>query len=158
MAKNLFAYAPEYFTCDCCNHPIREVYEGVVALRRDLEGVAKLELVHRKCAGDVFHYDVFELSSLLGEEGLTRFLSLLSPGMIRVAYDGPSQCAVQDLDEYVDLGRRLYVEHYEAARRHFGDPRLYASLPVVDDDMPYVPDTLEEIIDVFTEDVFTEEL
>jgi hypothetical protein len=85
------------------------------------------------------------LGEYLGPRGLTDLLSFLSCGPIGRERGRPSSASV-DMDEFVDLVRRLHVPYYEEARQYFKDPDILSDFPDDIEVYPYLPDTLKEII------------
>jgi hypothetical protein len=68
-------------------------------------------------------------------------LSWLSAGPLRE--DGGIRVA--DMDEYVDLVRRVQTPYYEEARPRFGDEKTYHWLGDANEYYPYLPKTLQRI-------------
>ncbi|WP_420121434.1 hypothetical protein [Nakamurella sp.] len=79
-------------------------------------------------------FDTVELAACLDRDGLSLLLAFLSAGPGRPGEGGP---AVQDLDEFVDLIRRLHVPYYEPARDRFDDPAVREALRRGDRVGPY---------------------
>lgn len=74
------------------------------------------------------------LAACLDGDGLSLLLAFLSAGPGRPGEGGP---AVLDLDEFVDVVRRLHVPYYEPARVRFDDPPVRAALRRADRVGPY---------------------
>jgi hypothetical protein len=71
---------------------------------------------------------------------LTTLLSWLSRGPVDGG--GHPDVAIEDLDGYVDLVRRLQIPHYEQARRRFRDQEVHEKLVGVNPVHPYTQDNL----------------
>ena len=83
-----------------------------------------------------------ELHTYLGEDGLTRLLAYLTAGPGRAREPG---LAVRDVDEFVDLIRRLHTPYYEQARERFTDPQIARALSRDDRWHPYRPANLRRL-------------
>jgi hypothetical protein len=83
-----------------------------------------------------------ELHTYLGEDGLTRLLAYLTAGPGRAREPG---LAVRDVDEFVDLIRRLHTPYYEQARERFTDPQIALALSRDDRWHPYRPANLRRL-------------
>ena len=83
-----------------------------------------------------------ELHTYLGEDGLTRLLAYLTAGPGRAREPG---LAVRDIDEFVDLIRRLHTPYYEQARERFTDPQIAQALRSDDRWHPYRPANLRRL-------------
>jgi hypothetical protein len=84
--------------------------------------------------------DTYELSWCLGIDGLSELLSWLSWGPVDGG--GHPDIAPEDLDDYVDLVRRLQLPHYEEARRRFRISEVREQLSGVNPLFPYTQDRL----------------
>ena len=135
--------------CDTCQGPITDVEKAVVVARCDEElRLSDFRLVHksmdgRHCdPGDRGGYESsWELGDLLGEDGLASLLAFLSPGPLR----GGNANRIVDVDEFVDLVRRLHTPYYEEARPRFTEPEVVNDLADTSEDWPYVPAVLKRI-------------
>lgn len=108
--------------CDTCGGVIAEPHLGYVIWKMDDEG--------RNCGFKVIHQSICDrkgyslsgdIKSFLGEDGLNHLLSFLSIGPIKTRLREKNVCEVADLDEFVDLMRRMQLPFYEEARRRFSD-------------------------------------
>lgn len=93
------------------------------------------EILHETCLTEPdAEPDAIRLSACLDRDGLSLLLSFLSAGPGRPDEPG---LVVSDLDEFVDVIRRLQVPFYEPARARFGEPEVCASLRGADRASPY---------------------
>ncbi|UOQ56059.1 hypothetical protein MUN78_10120 [Leucobacter allii] len=101
------------------------------------------EIIHkgRKC--DPEHKGMsLELSDMIGDQGMSTLLSFLSYGPLPPRRGQPR---IADMDEFVDLFRRLQTPGYEEARRHFRNPEVLDAFDGSPEDAAYVPDKLNWI-------------
>ena len=138
--------------CDTCDEPIRDTATGNVVWRSDDNWEMRdFRVVHKNLAderprrcdpnGD-WEYS-FELSYVLGVEGQVVLTAMLSAGPLKGRKRQVGHVA--DLDEFVDLYRRMHLPYYEQARRHFDDGGVREWLTGASEDAPYMPDMLERI-------------
>ncbi|MFD3812156.1 hypothetical protein [Rhodococcus sp. NPDC058639] len=132
------------WTCDTCNDPITNPEMAVVIGKRDSnDQVLGWKIVHKQCdpsSGQVDSFSV-ELTRYLGDDGLSTLLSLLSPGPLK----GGNAVVPADLNEFVDLARRLHIPHYEEARTRFDEDSVRDELFEAAEGFPYMTDTLSRI-------------
>lgn len=83
------------------------------------------------------------LAACLDRDGLSLLLAFLSAGPGR--RDEPG-LTVHDIDEFVDVVRRLHVPLYEPARARFGDPAVRAALRHSDRAGPYQSPALRRLL------------
>lgn len=138
--------------CDACGQPIDDVKKGYVIWKTNDEArTHSYKIVHQ---GPCFlkDYDASaELKTFLGEEGLVRLLAQLSIGPIMRLRGNKSQCDAADMDEFVDLVRRVQTPFYEEARRHFSNRNLLAEYARANEVLPYLPEELETMIKQYGE-------
>ena len=147
--------SPSVWVCDECSGDVILDGMGLVVARHDSSDSRYLlsdwKIVHKgKCdpessAGYVFNVDV---GSLVGLEGQTHLLSLLSAGPLNNS--GPSN-RIGDLDAYVDIFRRLHMPFYEQARRRFDEPEVQDRFRDSNQYQPYLPEILETVAKLETE-------
>jgi hypothetical protein len=141
--------------CDACGDDVTEPQLALLIWRTDREAdgawrAYDFKIVHknldgRQCdpgAGSGYRSNL-ELDNYLGPDGVAWLLSMLSKGPLL----GGGGCEIQpqDMDDFVDLFRRLQVPHYEEARRNFDTEHTREWLSDANEVLPYIPDTLERI-------------
>ncbi|WP_204037262.1 hypothetical protein [Micromonospora qiuiae] len=133
--------------CDRCPDLITDPDMALVVWRREDQKLKGFMIVHksadgRDCdPGDQAGYrESSELSTFLGQVGAAYLLSWLSMGPVRGV---PDTNQVADLDEFVDLFRRVQVPWYEQARPHFHDEETQHWLSDANEYYPYIPETLQ---------------
>lgn len=136
---------PSSWHCDGCGTAVT-ADGGVLAFRTQTQmpyAADGFQILHASCrpaAGS--EVGTVRLAACLDRDGLSLLLSFLSAGPGRVGEPGP---AVQDLDEFVDVIRRLHVPYYEQARRRFGDPHVRHALQRADRVGPYQSSDLRRL-------------
>jgi hypothetical protein len=134
--------------CDNCGNPIDRIQEGYVVWRLINDKYGGFMIVHQdRCdpgSGQGYTHSL-ALEDFLGAKGLARLLAWLSLGPLR----GPSddRPRVHDLDEYVDLVRRVQTPYYEEARHRFADEDVQYNLGDANEYAPYLPEVLKGIVD-----------
>ena len=94
-----------------------------------------------------FHYEDAEgrsdlhLQHFVGPDGLVRLL-----GILHRNDGGPPECAVANLNEFVEIARRLHVPHYEEARMYFAEAERDGYIERNNDIFSYSQQTLADII------------
>lgn len=139
---------PTAWRCDLC---AGEVHRdgGLLTFRTQQEppySVHAFRIVHATCgsagAGEVAGEP---LAACVDQDGLSLLLAFLSAGPGR---RGDPGLAVSDIDEFVDLVRRLHVPFYERARHRFGDPQVERSMRLTDRARPYQTPALRPLADI----------
>ena len=132
--------------CDVCKALIEEPEQGYVIWKNDFQHRAyAFKIIHKiECDRDD-HTSSSALSDFLGHEGLTKLLSHLSLGPIKVALSQGSPSGVVSMDEFVDLVRRVQTPFYEAARQNFSNPEVLEGYSDANELMPYSPEELKSI-------------
>jgi hypothetical protein len=132
--------------CDVCHEPIDDPQHGYVIWKS--EGPEYLDhsfkVIHQQRCDRKDHHQSKALAEFLGRDGLTYLLSHLSTGPLMGVKSG----GVKDLDEYVDLIRRVQTPYYEEARRKFGTSELQAAAHGWNE---YAPYTQQYLIDIINE-------
>jgi hypothetical protein len=84
-----------------------------------------------------------QLDAVQGD-GQAMILSWLSPGPLK----GGNSLLIttEDMNEFVDLFRRLYVPLYEEGRRHFTDPEIRSRLSDASESYLYRPGVLGAMV------------
>lgn len=142
--------SPSAWVCDKCSDDVT-VEQGLVAARRDSHGLLQdWRIVHNgdcapaENAGYTFSV---ELERMVGQDGLSHLLSLLSPGPLQVpdpSSPTPSE-EIGNFDAYVDIFRRLHTPFYEQARRRFDSPEVQEQFHAATREYPYRLENLESI-------------
>ena len=134
------------WSCDACAGVIDGPTKGNVLARRGEGGLLRdWQIRHKTCDRDTptgYEYSQ-EIGRLLGDDGLSRLLLHLSHG----DSEGEILHQVGDVDEFVDLIRRLQTPFYEEARPHFDEERVQAWLREAGEPIAYLPSTLKHIAD-----------
>jgi hypothetical protein len=135
--------------CDVCGEQVTNPEEGFVSWRADQNNQAHgFMIVHKiKCDDDHRQPAGQALRDLLGPEGLTRLVSFLSVGPLQADVDHPTCPSVANIDEFVDLIRRVQIPSYEEARRHFANAGVHHAMSGSNEYFPYLPKTLKQIAD-----------
>lgn len=108
------------WTCDDCGNLIERAADGEAWFDRDEnDSFGHFEILHKRCTPSYDQFKSTELTAVLGPEGQSLLLSLLSLGPLMP--QGDLTRGVDSLDEYVDFFRRLQTPWYEEARRYFGN-------------------------------------
>lgn len=143
------APAPGSWVCDLCGAEITKPEVGLVIWREsDNRPMYDFKIVHKEMApwycwqkADAVGYRAsYELGWCLGIDGLSTLLSWLSRGPVDGG--GHPEVALEDLDDYVDLVRRLQTPYYEQARRRFSDEDVRQRLVGVNEEYPYMVENL----------------
>lgn len=141
--------AQDAWVCDICGDQITTPGTALVIWRESKDRpMYDFEIIHKnvdnwRCwdrAEAKGYRASYELGWCLGVDGLTVLLSWLSRGPVDGG--GHPDVAIEDLDGYVDLVRRLQIPHYEQARRRFRDQDVYEKLVGVNREYPYTQDNL----------------
>ena len=70
----------------------------------------------------------------------------MSLGPIKANHGRPSYCDIADMDEFVDLIRRVQTPHYEEARRRFANVDLLEDFADSNEISPYTQAGLKAIV------------
>lgn len=131
--------------CDQCGEPVT-AEDGYVIW--DSQGTAHdFRIIHQSRCDDERLHSSTALKRLLGPDGLTHLLAWISYGPLKPGPESPRTTPnVADLDEYVDLIRRLQVPYYEEARRRFQHPDLQDNTSDWNEVSPYLTEELQGFI------------
>lgn len=133
------------WTCDVCGDTIHKVEDGYLIWKNGDDMRAHgFKIIHRGQCDQKDHACSGALADFTGPAGLSVLLSHLSMGPLAAAR-GASHCDVGNLDEFVDLVRRLHVPYYEQARQRFADPDVRDAMRDANEIQPYLPDTLARL-------------
>ena len=132
--------------CDVCGNQIERAEDGYVIWKtRDDMKSHGFKIIHQtKCDLDDHHASA-DLQEFLGEKGLTYLLSHLSLGPVILRRGSKSRCDAADLDEFVDLIRRVQTPYYEEARGKFSNTEFRDAYSDANEVLPYLPDELKRI-------------
>lgn len=150
----------EAWVCDTCGElATSDDNSGMVVWQtHDTDGrfdYYDFKIVHKTIASDPHPYrcdpgaengftSSLPLNAFLGADGLALLLSWLSQGPLK---SGGTEPRVVDMDQFVDLVRRVQTPYYEEARSRFDDERTHYWLGDANEYAPYRPDTLRRIAD-----------
>jgi len=134
-----------HWTCDGCGQDVSSP-DGQLTFRNEAAEpflAYEFRIVHAATCHPFSDNIVTEpLHTYLGADGLTRLLAYLTAGPGRAPEPG---LAVRDIDEFVDLIRRLHTPYYEQARERFADPQIAQALRTDDRWHPYRPANLRRL-------------
>lgn len=133
--------------CDECGNIIESPEDGYVIWKKTEDNKAfGFKIIHQtKCDDKTFPSSV-ALNRYLGIDGMARLLALLSVGQIHRKNGIEISQRVVDVDEFIDLVRRIQTPLYEEARKYFGDPEVLANYGNDNESRPYTQENLEIII------------
>lgn len=137
--------------CDTCQEPILEAKRGMVVweVRRDLS-LANFEIVHQGKQCDTHRdWSSWHLNEAIGPDGQESLLSFLSDGKFR---GNNSRNRIADMDQFVDLFRRLQTPGYEEARRYLGSPSVVDAFSDSHEYAPYTPHGISRVIELGRKD------
>lgn len=139
--------------CDVCGQWIEDVEQGYVIWKTG-DGLKdrSFKIIHKSRCNLKDHRASAALRDFLGSNGLAYLLSKLSVGPIRKKIGGESYCSIADLDEFVDLIRRVQTPFYEEARRKFGKGEILEDHSTNNEALPYFPEQLMKIANQYDED------
>lgn len=137
--------------CDTCHEEITDIHGALLAWKDVPTEVgfqsSDFRIVHK---GGKCDYDnsmaTWELGYALGTDGLARLLYFPSIGSLR----GPSgpEPRVVNMDQFVDIIRRLQTPQYEEARRYFGTSEVREEFADANEFLPYTQQGLAAIIEI----------
>jgi len=135
--------------CDECGDAIESPTKGLLAWDNG-ERKSNFRIVHKgKCDVDR-RQATAELSSVTGFDGQVMLLSFLSYGPLIGAGNEPVRVA--DLDEWVDVFRRLQLPHYEEARILYRRGDVQERLADANELYPYEPSTMKRLLDEYRDE------
>lgn len=137
---------PTSWRCDACATPVT-ADGGVLAYLtqgRPPFASGRFRILHAPCGmAEDAELVTVRLSACLDRDGLSLMLAFLSAGPGRRDETGPT---VDDVDEFVDVIRRLHVPFYEPARLRFGEPQVQRTLRRADRASPYQSAALRSLV------------
>lgn len=131
--------------CDTCGDAIEGVTQGVVVWQSDYSlRKSGFRIVHKgkQCDLDRGQTQSLGLNDLVGQLGQARLTSWLSYGPIK-NHDNDNR--IVDMNEYVDLFRRLQTPWYEEARPYFQAEPIQEMWGDANEVAPYESDALRRI-------------
>jgi hypothetical protein len=137
---------PTSWRCDECATAVT-ADGGLLAYRTQPQppyAAGGFRILHASCrAPNDAELATVRLAACLDRDGLSLLLGFLSAGPGRCPEPG---LTVDDIDEFVDLIRRLHVPFYEPARRRFGEPHVRRTLLRADRAGPYQSPALRRLL------------
>ena len=137
--------------CDTCHDEITDPRDALLAWKdavtEDGFKSSDFRIVHK---GKKCDYDnsmaTLELADMLGPDGLAHLLYFLSIGPLK----GPSRPEVRivNMDQFVDIIRRLQTPRYEEARRYFSTSEVREEFADANEILPYTQQGLAAIIEI----------
>lgn len=132
--------------CDTCGGQITNPEEGYVTWNVDEQHHEHgFVIIHKIGCDDERRPSGVPLADLVGFDGLTRLLSFLSVGPLRADDEHPTDPSITNIDEFVDLIRRLQLPFYEEARHHFANSGVREAMSDANEYAPYMQKMLEKI-------------
>jgi len=135
--------------CDCCGKLINTPEKGVVVWKTNEESQPyDFHIVHQSKCRDTSYTNHQPLTTFLGKTGVEWLLSFLSPGKITNLLDPDrSDCLLPaDMNEFVDLFRRVQTPFYEEARTKFENEELLSYYSDSNEVTPYLESSLRKMI------------
>lgn len=135
--------------CDDCGELIEKPENGHVTWQEDENyRTYDIKIVHKGRCVKPGYYDHLPLDSFLGNDGLSRILSMLDYGPIRHGLADSARPDTSNLRELVDFVRRVQIPHYEEARQYFGLTEVQYMDHDVEPYYSYLPDSLLRMIEI----------
>lgn len=135
--------------CDECGDAIESPTKGLLAWDSVVRK-SNFRIVHKgKCDVDQSQSTV-ELTSVTGLDGQVMLLSFLGYGPLMDA--GSEPVRVTDLEEWVDVFRRLQSPHYEEARILYRRGDVQERLSDTNELFPYAQSTMKRLLDEYREE------
>lgn len=132
--------------CDVCDTPVTNPGLAMVAWDQDAEGrLTGFRIIHKGTCDLGLADSWIELRNGISEDGSAQLLALLSPGPLKEGVNAPP---IKDLNEFVDLYRRLRTPGYEEARRYFKTAAVQEWAAEATEVLPYTKYGLNRIIEI----------
>ena len=137
---------PTNWYCDVCGDQIATAEDGYVIWKVDEQHLDHGFLVvhNGKCDNGQYPSSI-ALPELVGPDGLSHLMAFLSHGPLRANPDHPTKPRVANIDQFVDLVRRLHVPHYEEARGHFDNNGVRDAMSDANEYYPYIGKVMQKI-------------
>jgi hypothetical protein len=140
--------------CDVCDDLITDPADGYVVWGRDGGDDGDWRdrdylIIHTgRCDPKGLEYPAsLPLTAFMEVDGLTRLLSDLSIGPLKLAGDDSRNTShVENLNDFVDLVRRVQIPQYEEARRRFGESTVQDLTADWNETLPYTQEGLTRIL------------
>jgi hypothetical protein len=134
--------------CDVCGKLIETPEDGYVIWSDDKNShYADFKIIHQGQCDKTPTSGSMSVPEFLGDNGCSNLLSFLSKGLIRVNHtEVPSTISPANIDDFVDLFRRLQTPFYEEARIHFDNSELFQEFREENDRYVYSEKNLRQII------------
>jgi hypothetical protein len=132
--------------CDVCGELIDGSSNGYVIWKQSSAMKScGFKIVHKIKCDLKDHSSSSALDDFLGVDGMAKLLSHLSLGPIKQNLGQARYTDVQDMDEFVDLIRRVQTPFYENARTKFSSPALLSDFSDANEVLPYTEEHLKRI-------------
>jgi hypothetical protein len=129
--------------CDTCGELISSPEKGLIVWNTDTElQKHSFHIAHKGKCDDRSFQQSLGLGDLLGLKGQAHLLSFLSYGPL---INSQGRTRLHDIDEFVDLFRRLQTPWYEEARSKFRESLVVETGVDANEVYPYLPDSLKRI-------------
>ena len=128
--------------CDGCGKWIESADKGYVRWLTGSGGAGDFKVVHQGDCDDGEAPYAMALPEFLGPDGLARLTALLSPGPLK---RGVSAAHAVNLDQWVDLVRRLQLPFYEEARERLHQSSTAKEHAGWDESAPYLRAHLQSL-------------
>jgi len=133
--------------CDNCGKVIKSPEDGYVIWRtNDEHQEYDFRIIHQDICDNKSYPSSMALDEFLGPKGLVYLTSFLSIGKVMNNLGRNSRSRIKNLDEFVDLLRRVQVPYYEEARKKFSEEHILEDMSDANEVSPYQENTLKRII------------
>jgi hypothetical protein len=134
--------------CDVCHEPITDPTMALLAWRFEDAVKSDFRIVHKgRCDRDRDDMTIV-LDDAIGALGFAWLTSFLSYGPIN---HGDSTPRIGDMNNFVDVFRRLQVPWYEEARPYFRSEAVQDLYSDANEVIPGIPDELKRIYELGVE-------
>jgi hypothetical protein len=108
--------------CDVCGELINDPDKAYVIWKSDEKSLYfDFKIIHKVKCDLKDHISSTALPEFLGADGLSKLLAMLSYGIVIVNQGIAPPPKIKNIDEYVDLIRRIQTPNYEQARSFFSE-------------------------------------
>lgn len=134
------------WTCDVCGADTVDADNGYLIWEDAVnDGPWDFKIIHRDTC-DRQSMGSSALDRMLGPDGLVHLTAWLSLGPIKAAMGQGKPVPPRDLDEFVDLVRRLHVPGYEQARERYRAPDVQEDYADAGESLPYLQESIAHLI------------
>ncbi len=145
--KAMSGELPRAWICDVCHKLIDNLDRGYVIWKSQTGGRDHdFKIIHQSDCDLPDHDSSMALRDCLGQDGLNMLLMFLSPGAVLKQFEKKPRLSVPNLDEWVDLVRRVQIPYYDLARPLFKHPQFIADFCQSGEWTTYRPKTLKEAL------------